>query len=78
MTRRMTSVELRGVYDASWAEWGEQPVDLMVRRLRERAVRQKAAAEAILNADPSDFRVQSYTGVVVQRDRNVLQEGRKV
>jgi hypothetical protein len=77
MTKRVTLVSLRGVYGADWAEWGEQPVDLMVRRLRERAVKQKAAAEAVLNADPADFRVESYTGVAVQRNRNVLQEGRK-
>jgi hypothetical protein len=77
MSDRMTSVELPelgGQY--GWAEWGRKPVLEMITMLREKASRDKAAAEAILAASDEDFHVETYVGVHVQRNRTVLQPGK--
>lgn len=76
MSERMTSITLPGLNSGHGiADWGRKTPEEMVERLRSYAERQKAAAERILAAAPSDFRVETYVGVHVQRQKEVLQEG---
>lgn len=76
MSYRMTSIFLPGLNSGhGLADWGLKTPEEMVGQLRAHAERQKAAAEKILAASSSDFRVETYVGVHVRKDRKVLQEG---
>lgn len=78
MSERMTGIELRGNKAAGpgLAEWGRKTPTEMIERYRQYARHQLAEAQAILSATDDDFRVETYTGVHVQRNREVLQEGK--
>lgn len=76
MGARMTDIVLRGS-GAGLADWGRKTPDEMIEQIRAYARRQKAEAEAVLSASDEDFRVTTYTGVHVQRNREVLQEGKE-
>ena len=77
MGERMTSVHLPGMrHGAGVAEYGRKTPAEMVAMLRKYAEANKAEAEQILAATDEEFRVETYTGVWVQRNREVLQEGR--
>lgn len=58
------------------AEWGRKTPAEMIERYRQYARHQLAEAQAVLAATDEDFRVETYTGVHVQRNREVLQEGK--
>jgi hypothetical protein len=78
MSERMTSITLPGrPTGAGLADWGRRAVPEMIAQIRAKAAHDKAEAEAILAASDEDFRVDTYTGVHVQRNREVLQPGRK-
>ncbi len=77
MSEKMTSINLPGVFGSGLADWGEKSVAEMVDQVRAHARHHKEVAEAVLAAADSDFYVSTYRGVHVQRDRRVLQEGRK-
>lgn len=74
---RMTGIELPGNKSAGpgLAEWGRKTPEEMIRRYRAYAAAQLAEAQAILSAPDEAFRVETYTGVHVQRNKEVLQEG---
>ena len=79
MSERMTAIYLPGTDGSSvWADYGRQSVDHMIALIRDRAEHMKAEAEKILAASENDFHVETYVGVNVCRNREVLQEGRKL
>lgn len=76
MGARMTSIHLPGLFGSGIAEWGRKTPEEMTAALKAYAARQIEHAQAILEAADSDFRVETYTGVNVQRNTDVLQVGR--
>mgnify|MGYP006350049633 CR=1 FL=1 len=78
MSERMTRIELRGNKAAGpgLAEWGRKTPAEMIERYRQYARHQLAEAEAVLAATDEEFRVETYTGVHVQRNREVIQDGK--
>lgn len=77
MSNRMTSIDLPGVRGSGIAEWGRKTPAEMITLLRQHAESQRAAAESIIAACDKDFYVQTYVGIYMQRQREVLQKGRK-
>lgn len=79
MSERMTGIQLRGNKAAGpgLAEWGRKTPAEMIARYRSYAQHQLEEAQAILAAADEDFHIDTYRGVNVQRDREVIQEGRK-
>lgn len=76
MSDRMTSICLPSLRrGAGLAEYGRLPVAEMIAIIRRNAEHRKAEAEAILAAADTDFRVETYVGIHVQRKREILQEG---
>lgn len=76
MSERMTAIFLPGEYGSGLADRGRKTVPEMIATLRAYAAQQKAAYEAILAASDDDFRVETYVGVHVQRERVIWQKGR--
>ena len=72
----MTSINLPGVSGSGMADYGRKPVAEMIELLRASARDQIAQANAILEAQDTDFRVCTFRGIYVQRDKVILQEGR--
>lgn len=78
MTEKVTVITLPGLPNgAGLAEHGVEEASHMIAKYRDMARRQKEDADAILAASDEDFRVVVAKGIIVQRDRRVLQEGRK-
>ena len=77
MSDVLTGISLPNAPFGGLADWGRKSVPEMIAYYRRYAERLKQEAEAVLNAADSDFYVSTYRGVHVQRDRIVLQEGRK-
>jgi hypothetical protein len=77
MGDRMTSINLPGEFGSGLAEYGRQTVPQMIRAIRDHARLQKAQAEKLLAAADADFCVETYKGVCVRRNIEVLQDGRK-
>ena len=77
MSERMTGIRLRNSKAAGsgLAEWGRKTPAHMVTRYRQYANSLIAEGQAILAAADADFHVETYTGVHVNRNREVLQEG---
>jgi len=76
MSERMTAIYLPSLRQgAGWAECGRRSPNEMIDIIRGQAARQKAEAEAILAAADVDFRIETYVGVHVQKQLEVLQEG---
>lgn len=73
----MTSIELPGQFGGGIADWGIKTPSDMIAMLRSHASEQKRIAEEILSASDGDFRIQTYKGPYVQRDRKTIQAGRK-
>lgn len=70
MAERMTSVVLPSLGQGSGlAMYGRHDPHEMIRRLRTSAEIAKEEAERILSAPDSEFVVETYTGVYVQRNR---------
>ena len=76
MAARMTSIELPGLFGSGLAEWGRKTPAEMIERYRSYAQSQIDLYAAILAAPDEDYRIETYRGVHVQRDTEVLQEGR--
>lgn len=77
MSERMTGIRLRNSKAAGsgLAERGRKTPAHMVDRYRQYANSLIAEGQAILAAADADFHVETYTGVHVNRNREVLQEG---
>lgn len=72
----MTSVHLPGMRSgAGIAEWGRKTPAEMIEMIRSYAASNKADAERILAAADDDFKVVTYVGAHVQKNRETLQEG---
>lgn len=78
MSEHMTSIHLPGVRDSGYADWGSRSVTEMIALLRQKARDERAVAEAILAASDDDFHVETYYGVYVHRNAEILQNGRTV
>lgn len=76
MSERFTSIRLRDVFGSGIADRGRLPVPEMIEQVRRWATHNKTVAEAILNAPGEDFHVATYIGAYVEKNREVLQEGR--
>lgn len=76
MGARMTSIHLPGLFGSGIAEWGRKTPEEMIAALRAYAARQVEHHQAIIAAMDDDFRVETYTGVNVHRNIDVLQAGR--
>lgn len=77
MAERMTSISLRGSSHNGLADWGRKSAEEMIQQFRDHALRQKQAAEEVLAAADEDFRVETYTGVYVQRNKEIIQTGKQ-
>ena len=75
MSERMTSIDLPGVFNSGWADYGRKTPAEMIAYMRRHAEDKKREAEAVLAAADADFRVETYRGIYVKRDREVLQAG---
>lgn len=75
MSDRLTEISLP--HSCGVADWGLRTVPEMLEQVRSYARHQKAEAEKILSVKDEDFRVTTYVGVHVHRNRRVLQEGKK-
>lgn len=65
----MTGVWLRGGRPGSgWQEYGRKTRAEMIHILRERALRQRDAAQNILDAADDQFVVTTYLGPIAMRD----------
>lgn len=77
MGERITSVHLPGMrHGAGVADYGRKTPEEMIAMLLQYAEANLAEAKQILAASDADFRVETYTGVWRQRNREVLQEGK--
>lgn len=76
MSERLTSIKLPGVQSSGIADWGRKTPEEMITQIRSWAANNKAIADAILAAPDEAFQVETYTGVIVQRNKTVLQEGK--
>ena len=74
MAERMTTITLPGV--GGFQDYGRQSVEHMIALYRTYAEHRLREAQAVLAAADQDFRVYTHTGVHVERDVAVLQEGR--
>lgn len=72
MADRMTSIRLPGSKHVGLADHGRKTREEMLHLIRSHAEHQKAVADAILSASDDDFLVETYTGVFVQRNREVV------
>lgn len=76
MSDRLTSISLPGLFGSGLAEYGRKSPGEMVAAVRKYAAAQHALYGAILAAEDADFRIETYVGVLVQRNSEVLQDGR--
>lgn len=74
MAERMTAVYLKGKRNtgSGLADYGRVEPKDMIEQLRDKARRDLAAAQAILNAVDEDFIVETYKGIHVERERKQL------
>ncbi len=73
MSERMTTIKLRGV--AGLADWGHHDASEMIAMIRDKAWRDMRDCQSILSAQDRDFHIYTHTGVHVQKNKKVLQEG---
>ncbi|MCJ8053826.1 hypothetical protein GB928_018375 [Shinella curvata] len=72
MAERMTSIRLPGSKHVGLADWGRKSREEMIKMIRDHAADQRSMADAILAASDDDFLVETYTGVHVHRNREVI------
>lgn len=75
MSERMTSIRLRTSRHSGLADYGRQSIPEMVRQIRQMAEHELEWAKEVLAARDEDFHVETYKGLIVRRNREVLQEG---
>lgn len=76
MSELFTFIDLPGTGN-SFAERGNKTVKDMIKILREHAAYEIKKAQEVLAASDGDFHVLTARGILVMRDRKVLQKGRK-
>lgn len=77
MSERMTGIGLPGLPNgAGIQDYGRQTPKHMIKMLRDWALYQKTNADAILAAKDEDFKIETYVGSLVQKNKEVLQEGK--
>lgn len=76
-SERMTSASLPGFFGAGWADYGRIEPAEIIRQARLHAQHMKDQAEAILSASDHEFRVETYIGIHVRKQLEVLQPGRQ-
>lgn len=73
MSERMTGIHLPSLGRGSgFQEYGRQTREHMIHVMRRNAEIAKEEAERILSASDDEFVVETYTGVHVQRNREVV------
>jgi hypothetical protein len=73
----MTSVHLPGMRQgAGIQDYGRKEPSEMIAMIKGYAQLRKEEAEAILQADDADFRVETYIGSWAQKKREIVQQGR--
>lgn len=77
MSERLTSISLPGSDAAGWVERGRVPAGDMIATYRNLAARQLREAREVLDAPDDAFRITTQRGIVVQRDRQIIQPGRE-
>lgn len=75
MSDRLTSIRLPGI-GAGLAEWGRETPSHMIELYRRYARSELEKAQAVLAAPDEAFEVETYTGVQVRRNREVLQSAK--
>ncbi|MCA0345228.1 MAG: hypothetical protein LCH99_36745 [Proteobacteria bacterium] len=78
MADRMTRIRLPGSKHVGLADHGRKSREEMITMIRSHAEHQKAVADAILSASDDAFLVETYTGVFVQRNREVVHAARRL
>ena len=68
---------LTGLFGSGIADWGTKTPSEMLAMIRDHASEQRRIADEILNASDSEFRIETYLGPHAQRDRKIIQAGRK-
>lgn len=77
MAERMTSIRLPGLRGGTGiADWGRKTPKEMIEMIRCKAEEDLKNSQAILAAEDSDFNIETYVGVHVQRSREVIQQGK--
>ena len=77
MSDRMTSIHLPGTPNgAGYADWGRKTPKEMIATIRAHAAYQKEWADAVLAAPDEAFQVETYVGVHVKKNREVIQSAR--
>jgi len=74
----MTGIDLPGCADAGLGDWGRKTPAEMIALYREKARHDLKVSQEILAAKDSDFKVVTYLGRHVRRNRETLQEGRSL
>lgn len=73
MAERMTRIHLPSLGPSGgWAEYGRREPAHMIHIIRRRAQIAQEEAERILAAADEEFVVETYTGIIVQRNREQL------
>jgi hypothetical protein len=72
MSERMTSVAVPSAGDIGFQEYGRHTPEEMIARHRRRAQIQLEEAQGILAAPDSEFVVETYLGVIAQRQAERL------
>lgn len=76
MSDRMTSITVLGAKRmAGVADYGMQTPEAMVRQIRAWADHMRAQVAAIDETADHEFHVETYVGVLAQRNRKILQQG---
>lgn len=74
--RKLTRISLPGLDHPGLADWGECSIEDMTDYYRKWAMQTKLQVEEILSAADADFRIETYRGPWVQKDRKIIQEGK--
>ena len=78
MSALMTNIHLPGANCGGLADWGKKTPKQMIALWRRHARAEKRDAEKILQALDEDFEVYTCHGHIVQRNKRVLQAGKKL
>lgn len=76
MSERLTTIQLPGEFGCGLADWGRKTVPEMLATIRRSAAHDMERAKKIIDAADDDFRIYTHTCVYVERNVEVLQEGR--
>jgi len=78
MSKRMTAIRAPGLsFDGGIADYGRIPVADMISQYRRYADHWRAIVAAIDATPDSGFHVETYIGVLVEKKREVVQQGQR-